>query len=471
MASTSQFGSKSSSLDVATVQTAAKRRRTSVRSRRPSSTMLATPSPSEETFEASRSRYSAVGEENNQEVEAKGAGIGIQSSSKAAGQNIADYLAKYVPQTYNPSGGLASKNPMTTNANTKYCNRHRPDIKCRRQADEPSMEQLQNELATLSNSDQQGISHVWSLFSAAPSKQRTLMLRGILSVCCYPQLSFISSNVRDLIKIDFISMLPPELAFRILSYLDTTSLCKAAQVCRRWRTLADDDVVWHKMCEQHIDRKCTKCGWGLPLLERNRLRTEKRQIQLRASGRSLDDPSSDVTPIPNPRPAIQDMSVVPIETTSTNGVKRPRRDHNLTSDSPAKKPCTRSLHADGSWTPTLAKRPWKEVYKARFKVGTNWKHGRCSVKVLKGHRNGVMCLQFSDSVLITLVYDVSNSMMSDYAVVAWTELSRCGTGGLVNAFVLWDLRWVESSVLTSARNTFAAAQWMALSAFGILVRR
>lgn len=28
------------------------------------------------------------------------------------------------------------------------------------------------------------------------------------------------------------------------------------------------------MCGQHIERKCTKCGWGLPLLERRRLRKE-----------------------------------------------------------------------------------------------------------------------------------------------------------------------------------------------------
>jgi len=260
------------------------------------------------------------------------------------------------------------------------------------------MEQLQNELATLANSDQQGIAHVWSLFSAAPSKQRNLMLRGILSVCCYPQLSFISSSIRDLIKIDFISMLPPELAFRILCYLDTTSLCKAAQVCRRWRTLADDDVVWHKMCEQHIDRKCTKCGWGLPLLERKRLRTEKRQLQLRASGRGLSETGTSVS-------AIRDDK--DYESAGTNGMKRPRKDHNLTSDSPSKKVCTRPLHTDKSWTPTLTTRPWKEVYKARFKVGTNWKHGRCLVKVLKGHRNGVMCLQFSDNVLVTGSYDTT----------------------------------------------------------------
>lgn len=163
-----------------------KRRRTSTRSRRPSTTMLVSPDPSEDNlFER---RHLAVESEDEE--------IAIQTNSKAAGQSVTPYLQKYVPQTYNPVGGQISRSPMTSKANTKYCNRHRPDIKCRRQADEPTMEQLQNEMATLSNSDQQGITHMWSLFSAAPAKQRKLMLQGILNVCCYPQLSYISSSIR-----------------------------------------------------------------------------------------------------------------------------------------------------------------------------------------------------------------------------------------------------------------------------------
>ncbi|KAG9882887.1 WD40 repeat-like protein, partial [Aureobasidium melanogenum] len=132
--------------------------------------------------------------------------ISIPSNSKHAEQAIAPFLAKHIPTQYNPVGHLI---PQSTSADlnhdhhqdpssTKFCYRHRPDLKCRRQANEPSMEQLQNELGTVSQSDQQAISHVWSLFSAAPSKHRNLMLQGILSQCCFPQLSYISASVRDL---------------------------------------------------------------------------------------------------------------------------------------------------------------------------------------------------------------------------------------------------------------------------------
>ncbi|KAI9710002.1 MAG: hypothetical protein M1820_003080 [Bogoriella megaspora] len=344
--------------------------------------------------------------------------IGISATSKQAGRMVAPFLKDHIPEQYKPGGRPTSSSdnlasPQTPSGNnTKYCYRHRPDLKCRRQANEPSMEQLQNELAALSQSDQQGIAHVWSLFSAAPSKHRNLMLQGILAQCCFPQLSFISANIRDLIKIDFLSALPPELGFKILCSLDTTSLCKAAQVSRRWRALADDDVVWHKMCEQHIDRKCTKCGWGLPLLERKRLRTEKRQIQLRATGQGLNEWSPNITPYPEPELSnservSRETSESLSETEATTGQKRSATGL-LSPEGSVKKVCTNSIGEtkdESYFKPRV--RPWKDVYKDRFKVGTNWKYGRCSTKVFKGHSNGVMCLQFDDHMLATGSYDAT----------------------------------------------------------------
>ncbi|KAG8623858.1 hypothetical protein KVT40_008834 [Elsinoe batatas] len=329
--------------------------------------------------------------------------ISIPTASKHAEHAVAPFLAKHIPSQYNPLGhthpSRVEEDQPAASSSTKFCYRHRPDLKCRRQANEPSMEQLQNELGRLSQSDQQAISHVWSLFSAAPSKHRNLMLQGVLTQCCFPQLSFISASVRDLIKIDFLSALPSELGFKILCYLDTTSLCKAAQVSRRWRSLADDDVVWHRMCEQHIDRKCTKCGWGLPLLERKRLRIEKRQIQLRAIGQDLAHGLNRISP-----PATPSVQPAGEATKGSAGVKRPAED--TTEQGSPKKTCIVVPGGDEFYfRPRL--RPWKDVYKDRFKVGTNWKYGRCTTRTFKGHTNGVMCLQFDDSILATGSYDAT----------------------------------------------------------------
>lgn len=323
--------------------------------------------------------------------------ITIASTAKHAHEMVAPFLAKHIPVQYAPlgkAGNPANDFEPMRDPNSKFCYRHRPDMLCRRQADEPSMDKLQRGLDALTQEDRQGIVQVWSLFSAAPSKHRNLMLQGILAQCCFPQLSFLSANVRDLVRIDFLSALPPEVSFRILCFLDTTSLCKAAQVSRKWRQLADDDVVWHRMCEQHIDRKCTKCGWGLPLLERKMLRATKRQIELRAAGKlqvDTEPPPSSLRSLSPASDTESQLDCSDIERTS-DGRLSPviaRRPPLGTRDSD----CSRKT------------RPWKEVYKDRFKVGTNWKYGRCSIKILKGHSNGVMSLQLCDNILATGSYD------------------------------------------------------------------
>ena len=125
--------------------------------------------------------------------------ISISASSKQAGQTAAPFLARHIPEQYAPAGGglNSSGKAKMKDPNTKYCYRHRPDLKCRRQANEPSMDQLQRVsrpmspenkcyaycpqgLEDLSQSDQQAIALVWSLFSAAPAKHRSLMLQGML---------------------------------------------------------------------------------------------------------------------------------------------------------------------------------------------------------------------------------------------------------------------------------------------------
>lgn len=215
------------------------------------------------------------------------------------------------------------------------------------------------------------------------------MLQGVLAQLCFPQLSLVSREVSEALKIDFITALPVEIAQKILGYLDTVSLTKAAQVSQRWRQLADDDAVWVRMCEQHVNRKCTKCGWGLPLLERKRLRNYTRQRQLAKDNnsggtvRELADPSSHAdangSPSPGKRPA----------ESSEAGPDGKRRCLDRVSE---QEPKTRS---------------WKAVYRDRWQVGYNWKYGRCSVKTLKGHTNGVTCLQLDDHILATGSYDAT----------------------------------------------------------------
>ena len=266
-------------------------------------------------------------------------------------------------------------------------------------------------------SDRQAITHIWSLFSAAPPFHRKLILQGILSQCCFPQLSFISSQLSQLIRIDYIAALPSEIAYKILSYLDAISLCKAAQVSRKWREMADDDIVWMKICQQHIDRKCTKCGWGLPLLERRRLRAATRAANA-AEEVARTSPTQQTT-LPQPVHYLSEDDVNgPSELAKS--LKRPADDslEQLADDS-LEQHADKSLEQSRSTiprstparpmkricSPSATKRPWKTVYSERCKVEQNWRHGRYTTKILRGHTDGVMCLQAADNMLATGSYD------------------------------------------------------------------
>lgn len=76
------------------------------------------------------------------------ADIAIMSDNKLAGKTVAPFLAKHIPEQYAPMGGNLSTADSKRDPNTKFCYRHRPDSKCRRTADEPTMEILQKVCCT-----------------------------------------------------------------------------------------------------------------------------------------------------------------------------------------------------------------------------------------------------------------------------------------------------------------------------------
>ncbi|KAI1479539.1 WD40 repeat-like protein [Daldinia eschscholtzii] len=312
-------------------------------------------------------------------------------SQQLMGQSVTPFLREHIPGLYAPIGkpDLPSMAAIKTkDPNSKYCYRHRPDSKCRRAADETKMGLIQSELETLPAADRQAITNVWSLFSAAPAKHRELMLQGIITQCCFPQLSTVSREVHEQLKIDFLSALPTELSLKILCYLDCSSLCKAAQVSRRWNQLSGDDIVWHRMCEQHIGRKCEKCQWGLPKLEKKRLKEWKIQHQANLN---------------NQRALLtngQESSVMTVVKRSAASLENEETDS-------SKRQCVNGVgNQDKTSTSTQKFRPWKDLYRERYRVGSNWRYGRCTIKTFGGqHTNGITALQFDDNMLATGSYD------------------------------------------------------------------
>ena len=266
----------------------------------------------------------------------------------------------------------------------------------------------QQSLDALPLEEREAVNAVWSNFSSSSHPRRALILQGLLTMCCFSQLSLLTEQLAHLIRIDPFVVLPREIAFKILGYLDATSLCRAAQVTKRWRSLADDDVLWRVICEQHIGQKCHKCGWGLPILERRRAACLPKSISPCPSP-SLSSPLSNLHSTSstslkrNAQDSLDNLSPpfkrqrsedsFPESSLSSISYDSPNSSIDANSHPSSLLAPSPSLHQIPSVT-----RPWKDVYCERMTVECNWRRGRCTVHTFKGHTNAVMCLQFSETL-------------------------------------------------------------------------
>lgn len=288
----------------------------------------------------------------------------------------------------------------------KLCVRHQ------RMADEGTNLKLQQSLDRLPVGERESVSTIWSIFSSSSHPRRALILQGLLTMCCFSQLSLLTEQLAHLIRIDPFTVFPREVSLKVLGYLDATSLCRASQVSKRWKKLADDDVLWRSICEQHIGTKCHKCGWGLPVLEKQRRYLQSvspcPSPDLSSMKRSLEDVSGTFTP-PLKR---QRSETTPKSPKSPKSLPEPCPEYSPPSANECKAPSSSSILTAEVPPERDATRPWKDVYSERMTIERNWRRGRCKVRTLKGHKDGVMCLQYSETlshpifpVLITGSYD------------------------------------------------------------------
>ena len=233
------------------------------------------------------------------------------------------------------------------------------------------------------------IHEIWSLYASIPVHLKPITLDGVMHNSCISELSYLSTTLRTLTKVNFLAILPKEICFRILNHLDATSLCRAAQVCSSWRLHADSDIVWKRMCSQHIDKRCHNCGWGLPLM------TAKRQLSPDTTKPDLKRPRTEPTgSIPLPKKSAEQTKVLQIEPLAPiPGPTKP--------------------------TPIL-ERSWKRIFAERSVVARNWRNPSFKSKDLIGHTDGVMGLFFDESRSLLL------SASEDHTLRAWnTDSGVC----------------------------------------------
>lgn len=80
--------------------------------------------------------------------------------------------------------------------------------------------------------------------------ERLVAIDWLIEHCEPTQVRFMMKVIEPQFQRDFISLLPEELALQVLSYLTPKDLLRAAQTCKSWRALCDDNLLWKEKCKQ-----------------------------------------------------------------------------------------------------------------------------------------------------------------------------------------------------------------------------
>ncbi|KAJ8979655.1 hypothetical protein NQ317_006366 [Molorchus minor] len=87
-------------------------------------------------------------------------------------------------------------------------------------------------------------------FSAWSNAERIMAINELIERCEPTQVRHMMQVIEPQFQRDFISLLPKELALSVLSFLEPRDLLRAAQTCRSWRFLAEDNLLWKEKCKQ-----------------------------------------------------------------------------------------------------------------------------------------------------------------------------------------------------------------------------
>lgn len=101
------------------------------------------------------------------------------------------------------------------------------------------------------------LSAIWQLpsmihtFDSLSPNLKSYLLFQLLKRSSTNTLQFINSVIMPVLKHDFLSTLPLEVARQITGYLDAYSLCQASGVCRKWKSIVDaDHRSWKRLIVQ-----------------------------------------------------------------------------------------------------------------------------------------------------------------------------------------------------------------------------
>jgi F-box and WD-40 domain protein CDC4 len=170
------------------------------------------------------------------------------------------------------------------------------------------------------------IPSVLDFFDSVPEGLKTYLMYQLLRRCPKPTLHFVADVVNPALKCDFLTLLPLELSLNIVKFFDVQTMCRAAQVSKKWRHIINSD---EKSWKELFDRD----GYVLPEGELERAIREGWGWQFPNGGEDYEKDLSLSSPLIKPDPGSTSPSMPPLPGPSGRPSSAHRR--------PKRKACTR----------------------------------------------------------------------------------------------------------------------------------
>ncbi|KKA23065.1 Cell division control protein Cdc4 [Rasamsonia emersonii CBS 393.64] len=111
-------------------------------------------------------------------------------------------------------------------------------------------ERSYNEVKT-SSASLMDIPVILDFFDSVPGAMKNYLMYQLLKRCPKPTLQFIADVVNPALKCDFLAQLPLELSLNIVKYFDFRTMCRAAQVSKKWRHIVNsDEKTWKELFDR-----------------------------------------------------------------------------------------------------------------------------------------------------------------------------------------------------------------------------
>ncbi|XP_063314593.1 F-box/WD repeat-containing protein 7 isoform X1 [Pelobates fuscus] len=140
-----------------------------------------------------------------------------------------------------------------------------------------------------------GLQEWLKMFQSWSGPEKLLALDELIDSCEPTQVKHMMQVIEPQFQRDFISLLPKELALYVLSFLEPKDLLQAAQTCRYWRILAEDNLLWREKCKEdgideplHVKRRkvlkpgFTHSPWKSAYIRQHRIDTNWRRGELKS---------------------------------------------------------------------------------------------------------------------------------------------------------------------------------------------